>query len=100
AFTFVDGRLLKILRATPLGDAGAHGRRAGGSISEEEIDSAGSDASRAGEAGTLRVEGGVPVVTTGAGRLRLDEVQLEGKRAMPGAEFARGYPRLNTTKLA
>ena len=138
AFTFLDGRLLKILRATPLGDAGAHGRHAGESISEEEIDSAGSEASpadepggdrahgssaadirsekktrseeridiarseasRADEPGAVSLEDNVPIVATGAGWLRLDEVQLEGKRAMSGAEFARGYPRLNTTKLA
>jgi methionyl-tRNA formyltransferase len=74
AFTFVDGRQLKVLRATPLG-----GDRAPGQI--ELVD-------------------GTPVVATGGGALRLDEVQLEGKRAMSGAEFARGYPNLKGTKLA
>ena len=137
AFTFLDGRLLKILRATPLGDAGDRGRHAreatseeidsalseasraaepGGdgahgssaadirsekeTRSEERIDIARSEASRADEPGAVSLEDGEPIVATGAGWLRLDEVQLEGKRAMSGAEFARGYPRLNTTKLA
>ncbi len=98
AFTHFDGRLLKILRATPLG--GAHGRHAGDVQTVEDAAAAWSEASRAGEPGTVSLEDGVPIVATGAGRLRLDEVQLEGKRAMSGAEFARGYPRLNTTKLA
>jgi methionyl-tRNA formyltransferase len=42
----------------------------------------------------------VPVVGTGNGSLRLDEIQLEGKRAMAGAEFLRGYARLDGAKLA
>jgi len=75
AFTTFDGRQLKILRATPL-----------------ETDHA--------EPGTVTLDGGQPSVATGEGALRLDEVQLEGKRAMGGAELARGYPSLNGTKLA
>jgi methionyl-tRNA formyltransferase len=75
AFTTFAGRQLKILRATPL-----------------VYDRA--------EPGTVVLEDGVPVVATGDAALRLDEVQLEGKRAMTGAEFARGYPSLNGTKLA
>jgi len=43
--------------------------------------------------------GGVPVVATGRGLLRLDEVQLEGKRAQSGSEFLRGYPRLVGARL-
>jgi methionyl-tRNA formyltransferase len=74
AFTTFDGRLLKVLRATPLGADGAPGE--------------------------VAFVDGVPVVATVDGALRLDEVQLEGKRAMTGAEFARGYPRLEGTKLA
>jgi methionyl-tRNA formyltransferase len=74
AYTTFDGRLLKVLRAAPLeGD---------------------------GSAGDVQVVDGAPVVATGRGRLRLDEVQLEGKRAQSGEAFARGYPRLHGAKLA
>ena len=73
AFTTFEGRLLKVLRASPVsGD---------------------------GEPGRVSVEDGVPIVATGDGRLRLDEVQLEGRRAMTGAELARGYTSLNGAKL-
>jgi methionyl-tRNA formyltransferase len=75
AFTTFDGRQLKILRASPLRVRGA-------------------------EPGTVTLEDGVPAVATRDAALRLDEVQLEGRRAMSGAAFARGYPRLNGTKLA
>lgn len=83
AFTSFDGRLLKILRAWPMGG-----------------DVARVGAPRAGEPGAVSVESGELVATTGNGTLRLDEVQLEGKRAMTGAELLRGYPDLNGTKLA
>jgi methionyl-tRNA formyltransferase len=73
ALTFFDGRLLKVLRATPLQGDGAPG--------------------------SVVLDNGQPVVSTGDGRLRLDEVQLEGRRAMTGAELARGYPELNGAKL-
>ncbi len=49
--------------------------------------------------GTVVLREGVPVVATGRGLLRLDEVQLEGKRAQSGAEFLRGYPRLVGAQL-
>lgn len=73
AFTTFEGRLLKVLRAAPV--------------------------SGEGEPGRVSVEAGVPTVATGDGRLRLDEVQLEGRRAMSGAELARGYTSLNDAKL-
>jgi methionyl-tRNA formyltransferase len=82
AFTFVGGRQLKVLRATPL-------------VANGHVEASGT-----AEPGTVTLEAGVPTVATGHGALRLDEVQLEGKRAMPGAEFARGYPNLERTKLA
>ena len=73
AFTTFEGRLLKILRATLVsGDT---------------------------EPGQVTLEDGDPVIGTGEGRLRLDEVQMEGRRAMSGAELARGYPSLNDAKL-
>jgi methionyl-tRNA formyltransferase len=43
---------------------------------------------------------GVVTVWTGQGLLRLDEVQLEGRRAQSGVEFVRGYPSLVGAKLA
>ena len=44
-------------------------------------------------AGTLLAGSGEgPLVQTGAGALRLLEVQPEGKKSMPGAAFLRGYP--------
>ena len=73
AFTTLDGRLLKVLRATPTsGD---------------------------GEPGSVSLDDGLPVVATGDGALRLDEVQLEGRRAMSGPELTRGYPNLSSAKL-
>ncbi|MBV9582369.1 MAG: methionyl-tRNA formyltransferase [Chloroflexi bacterium] len=75
AFTRFDARQLKVLRAWP-----ADGPRA--------------------EPGTVEVELGVPLVATGERWLRLDEVQLEGRRAMSGADLLRGYPGLARSKLA
>jgi methionyl-tRNA formyltransferase len=74
AFTTVDGRLLKVLRAWP--------------------------APGSGTPGSIEVSDQIPIVATGDGLLRLDEVQLEGRRPQSGADFARGYPRLNGAKLA
>lgn len=67
AFTFWQGRLLKVLRAAPL--------------------PAWRGAGRAGQ--VVALEGGVGVVT-GGGLLRLEEVQLAGKRAMTAEEFLCG----------
>jgi methionyl-tRNA formyltransferase len=66
AFTTWDGKLLKILRATLLI---AHG-----------------------PPGKVYVLDTMPLVAGGRGSLRLDEVQLEGKRPQSGVEFIRGYP--------
>jgi methionyl-tRNA formyltransferase len=74
AFARFDGRLLKVLRAWPLEGEGVPGE--------------------------VRVVDMAPVVGTGRGRLRLDEVQLEGRRAQSGEAFVRGYPRLQGAKLA
>ena len=74
AFTTFEGRVLKVLRAKPV-------------VAQ-------------GEPGLLAAESGVPRVATGEGALRLDEVQLEGRRAMSGEELLRGYARLNGAKLA
>jgi methionyl-tRNA formyltransferase len=75
AFTGFDGRQLKVLRAWP-----ADGQSAA--------------------PGTVQVSLGVPMVATGDKLLRLDEVQLEGRRPISGAELLRGYPRLAGAKLA
>jgi methionyl-tRNA formyltransferase len=75
AFTTFEGLELKVLRAWPL-----------------EVPR--------GEPGVVDFQGGVPIVATGDGSLRLDEVQLAGKRAMSGAQFAIGSRRLRGAKLA
>jgi methionyl-tRNA formyltransferase len=75
AFTTFEGRQLKVLRAWP-----AQGKPA--------------------EPGSIRMALGLPLVATGDSWLRLDEVQLEGRRAISGAELVRGYPRLPGAKLA
>lgn len=68
AFTTWEGKLLTVLRATPM-------------------------AAQAAPPGGVGVTAaGVPLVATGADALRLDEVQLEGRRAQAGAEFLRGAP--------
>jgi methionyl-tRNA formyltransferase len=53
-----------------------------------------------GTPGTITLVGGQPVASCGQGALRLDEVQLEGRRAISGVELARGYPSLGGAKLA
>jgi methionyl-tRNA formyltransferase len=75
AFTMLEARQLKVLRAWP-----ADGPPA-----------------RPGE---VEVTLGIPLVATGDRWLRLDEVQLEGRRAMSGADLLRGYPSLGRAKLA
>ena len=65
AFTYVDGKLLKIHRA----HVGSAGRGTVGSVAH--------------------VQGDL-VVVTGDGRLVLDELQLEGRKRLSAAELARG----------
>jgi methionyl-tRNA formyltransferase len=74
AFTTWDGKGLKVLRASP----------------QEENSPA---------PGTLAVSNGTPVVGTGSAGLRLDEVVLEGRKPMSGAELLRGYPGLKGAQL-
>src|SRR2546427_35396 len=45
--------------------------------------------------GTIEIREGRPHVAAGAGWLRLDEVKPAGKRAMSGAEWARGLRGLS-----
>lgn len=75
AFTTFEGRQLKLLRVWPVERATA-------------------------EPGAVEISLGLPLVATGDRWLRLDEVQLEGRRAITGAELVRGYPRLAGAKLA
>jgi methionyl-tRNA formyltransferase len=49
--------------------------------------------------GIIALEGGEIVVGTGAGRLVLEQVQLEGKRRMSAEEFARGQRDLEGALL-
>jgi methionyl-tRNA formyltransferase len=49
--------------------------------------------------GTLELRDGVPHVAGGAGWLRLDEVKPAGKRAMSGAEWARGLRLTGSERL-
>jgi methionyl-tRNA formyltransferase len=74
AFTTWDGKLLKILRASPLQASGPPGQ--------------------------VYLQDTWPLVAAGRGSLRLDEVQLEGKRPQPGLEFLRGHPQFTTARLA
>jgi methionyl-tRNA formyltransferase len=74
AFTTWDGKLLKVLRTWPLPDANDEPARV---VSRD----------------------GAPVVQTGIGALRLDEVVLEGRRPQTGADFLRGYQGLIGSRL-
>ena len=112
AFTTFEGRILKVRRAWPLASgaplplgktrgadnavASADKHRRSGAHTDA---SAGLDTD-AGPPGSVVVNhaearsGGAPIVATSDGWLRLDEVQLEGRRAQSGAELLRGYPQL------
>jgi methionyl-tRNA formyltransferase len=85
AFTTWQGKMLKVLKATPiegtLGTQGNSGELQRGS----------------GEPGEVLAGG---VVVTGAGGLQLLEVQLEGKKATPIADFLRGRPELVGGRLS
>lgn len=65
AWTTVNGQRLGVLRASVTGGRGV-------------------------QHGTLELRDGVPHVAAGAGWLRLDELKPAGKRAMGGADWARG----------
>lgn len=74
AFTSFRGQRLAVLRASVSGGTPA-------------------------EHGTLRLEGDIPVVASGTGWLRLDEVRPAGKRAMTGADWARGLRDLEGARI-
>jgi methionyl-tRNA formyltransferase len=81
AFTTLDGKILKILRAWPVAQGAPESATVPGAVTFESSKNA------------------PPVAATGSGSLRLDEVQLEGRRAQSGEEFLRGYPKLVGTVL-
>jgi methionyl-tRNA formyltransferase len=66
AFTTLDGKLLKIHRARPSGEAGQ------------------------AQPGTVLRGGNEVRVATGAGGLEIDELQLEGRKRLGAADFMRG----------
>jgi methionyl-tRNA formyltransferase len=76
AFTYWQGKLLKILSARPV--------RSG---------------LPAGEPGQVVTSLETAVVLTGDGGLELLEVQLEGKRAVPVIDFLRGRPDFSNSQL-
>jgi methionyl-tRNA formyltransferase len=83
AFTTWQGKMLKVLEAAPMegtqGNLPSQGEgRNSGELKKED-----------GEPGEVLASG---VVATGDGRLQLLEVQLEGKKPTPIADFLRGRP--------
>jgi methionyl-tRNA formyltransferase len=95
AFTEWNGKLLKVLRATPVPGPllAGPGDLAGPGL----VQSAQAEGTLL--AGRVLVSGGTPVVAAGSGGLRLDEVVLEGRKPMTGAELLRGYARLQGARL-
>ncbi len=81
AYALRDGRRLKVLRVEPV--AGRPAGEGGPPGSFVELDPR-----------------GYPVVTAGGGAVALVEVQPEGRRAMSGAEFARGAGLSKGQRLA
>lgn len=66
AFTYLDGKLLKVHRAHPI------------------------DTAATAPPGAVTATGDGIAVATGQGTLLLDELQLEGRKRLPAADFARG----------
>ena len=79
-FTRWKGKLLKVLEAAPLLDTDAGG------------------AGESGEVLATDAVGGLGVVA-GSGVLRLERLQLEGRRPATAAEFMRGYPDFDGARL-
>lgn len=71
AYTFIDGKMLKLFGADVVDADKAYGEQECGKITDISKDSFD--------------------ITTGAGRLRVREVQLEGKKRMDAGSFLRGY---------
>ncbi len=71
AYTFIDGKMLKLFGADVVDADKVYGEQECGKITDISKDSFD--------------------ITTGAGRLRVREVQLEGKKRMDAGSFLRGY---------
>ena len=71
AYTFIDGKMLKLFGADVVDEDKVYGEQECGKITDISKDSFD--------------------ITTGAGRLRVREVQLEGKKRMDAGSFLRGY---------
>ena len=52
-----------------------------------------------GTPGSVQTGGDVPVISCGAGAVRLEQVQRAGKKPMSGAEFLRGASLSDGTVL-
>jgi len=79
AFTYWQGKLLKIFRAHPV-----------------DVDLA---AAEPGTVCRLEPHSGELIVATGKGFLAIDEIQLQGKRRMTVADFLRGHHVLQSERL-
>jgi methionyl-tRNA formyltransferase len=71
AYTFWDASRIIVTEAWPLSAVATHVGHAWGTVIQHDQ---------------------CPAVVTGEGLLRLDEVQIAGKRAMSGSDFVRGRP--------
>ena len=79
---------------------GAWSTWSGKKLALQRVALAGGKDSSSHEPGTLSVESGQVYVACGESTmLRLLEIQLEGRRSMPAAEFLRGYPQLVGVRL-
>ena len=83
AFTFWRKERLKVIMTLPLTPPGVPPNGGG----------------KGGEPGSVIEIDGLPAVVSGKGLLRLDQVQLAGKRALSGVEFTRGRPDFIGAKL-
>jgi len=77
-FTYLDKKILKIWKARPLMDLPGQKSKPGAVL----------------EANKNEI-----LVKTGKGMLKIEELQLEGKRRMTAQEFLAGYKQLNTLTL-
>ena len=109
AYTFAGGKMLKIRRARVVEESAEAAASAGDGnmpVSGTDAGAAASGSAASADAGSAPACGTIVRVTkdtmeiqTGRGRLALETVQPEGKRAMSCAEFLRGYRQQEGTLL-